>query len=100
MAESSSPTLVSDCRNPYTYLRPDLPPGQSAERASIFKQAVKRERPAQEDKDGSNMYRDFCNQTLVAKKLHSCVNPLLFDRNAFELAMQPFGSFVGEILRS
>jgi hypothetical protein len=55
---------VSDCENPCTYLCQDLPAGHSAERVGIFEQAVKPERAAQQDKDGSNMYTDFCNQTL------------------------------------
>ncbi len=60
-----SPVLVSNCINPSSYLRPDFPAGHSAERAGIFEQAVKRERAAQQDKDGSNMRRDLCNQTLA-----------------------------------
>ena len=56
--------LVFDCKNPYSYLRPDLPAGHSAERADIFEQAVKRERADQQDKDGPKMNTDFCNQTL------------------------------------
>ena len=68
--------IVSDCQNPCTYLCPDLPAGQSAERAGIFEQAVKRERAAQQDKDGSNMHTDFGNQTLedLAAEIRSRVH--------------------------
>ncbi len=57
-------SLVFDFKSPSTYLHPDLPAVHSVERAGIFKQDVKRKREAQRDKDGSNMYTDFCNQTL------------------------------------
>ncbi len=45
--------LVSDCKNPPAYLRPDLPAGHSAERVGIFEQAVKREHEALQDKEPS-----------------------------------------------
>lgn len=61
--------LVSDCKNPRTYLRPDLPDKQSAERESNLHQVVEREHKACRDKDGSNMTADFCNQTLERAKL-------------------------------
>lgn len=45
--------LVPDHKSFDQSLRPDLPAGQSAEHAGIFEQAVKRERAAQQNKDGS-----------------------------------------------
>ena len=67
--QSLGSNLVSDCKNPCTYLCPDLPAGHSAEHAGIFEQAVKCERAAPQDKDGSKMHTDFCNQTLVWKPM-------------------------------
>ncbi len=45
-------------------LRPDFSAGHSAERAGIFEQAVKRERAAQRNKDGSKIDKEFCGQAL------------------------------------
>ena len=54
------PDHISLCQD----LRPDFSAGQSAERAGIFEQAVKRERAAQRDKDGPKIGKDLCGQAL------------------------------------
>ena len=59
-----APDRKSLCQN----LRPDFPAGQSAERADIFEQAVKRERAAQRDKDGPKIGKEFCRQALDPRR--------------------------------
>ncbi len=59
--------LVPDHKSLCQDLRPDFSAGHSAERAGIFEQAVKRERAAQRNKDGSKIDKDFCGQALVSK---------------------------------
>ncbi len=49
------PRLKSFCQD----LRPGFSAGQSAERAGIFEQAVKRERKAPRNKDGSKIDENF-----------------------------------------
>ena len=58
--------LVPDHESLCQDLGPDFSAGHSAERAGIFEQAVKRERDAQLDKDGSKIGKDFHGRALAA----------------------------------
>ncbi len=62
--------LVPNHKSFYQDLRPGFSAGQSAERAGIFEQAVKREREAQQNKDGSKIAENFCGWVLEIKELH------------------------------
>jgi hypothetical protein len=54
-----------DGKDACSYLRTDLPAGLRAERAGIFEQAAKRERAAQQVKDGPKMNTHVCHQILM-----------------------------------
>ncbi len=56
--------VVPDHKSLCQDLRPDFSAGHSAERAGIFEQAVKRERAAQRNKDGSKIDKEFCGRAV------------------------------------